>query len=107
MCDIMLHAGLHGRQTSSWILPVAEAATYTSGQRQRCRPQSSAALKLCREGLKPPPFAGIPRLPAALPADLTTDMVQIGYVKGIDLSPGEIREAQMRFDNFSSQRRGV
>ena len=30
-------------------------------------------------------------------------VVQVGYVKGIDLSPGEIREAQKRFDEFSSQ----
>ena len=29
--------------------------------------------------------------------------MQVGYVKGIDLSPGEIREAQKRFDEFSSQ----
>ena len=36
--------------------------------------------------------------------------MQIKYVKGIDLSPGEIEEAQKRFDQFSSQpnrRRGV
>ena len=36
--------------------------------------------------------------------------LQIKYVKGIDLSPGEIEEAQRRFDEFSSQpnrRRGL
>ncbi len=36
--------------------------------------------------------------------------MQIKYVKGIDLSPGEIEEAQKRFDQFSGQpnrRRGV
>ena len=30
-------------------------------------------------------------------------MLQISYVKGIDLSPGEIAEAQKRFDDFSSK----
>lgn len=29
--------------------------------------------------------------------------VQIKYVKGVDLSPGEIKEAQRRFDAFRSQ----
>ena len=40
---------------------------------------------------------------AASLADLMLKVSQVGYVKGIDLSPGEIREAQKRFDEFSSQ----
>ncbi len=44
--------------------------------------------------------------PDSLQPRLHPAWLQVGYVKGIDLSPGEIVEARKRFQEQAAKRRG-
>ncbi len=97
-------AGSHLARSRCWIWHAAEEATCTSGLPPRYSPCTGPlAIAKLPQYAQPP----IGCLAAALCSDLVYDnglwltverlASQIGYVKGIDLSPGEIAEAQTRY----------